>query len=291
MSLRIYNEKKPNCFIYAIGIGWVQRRGVVSRGVYTPEPPTNPDVTLPELPDITRPTHYSAVIKSGSQQITGAVSCNGVNLDAQGEVVLTYDEPITCLYGNVTLAEFSPIWSQQPLNNSESNQYALFELTINKADATQTKHAQSVLNKINACPSESKLCLNEIDSFDIEHIYLQLDDAEAVKAFLAPKQDDNVGKAPSSHIDYAVVPEVSTGTNDQQFGQQGAFVSANVEESFAYKPTGESAVLTTAHLKDEQGRAIVGVQFYSVSKKGTTDSQGAFELVVGGGADIWARYF
>ena len=236
---------------------------------------------MPELPDITRPTHYSAVIKSGSQQITGAVSCNGVNLDAQGEVILTYDEPITCLYGNVTLAEFSPIWSQQPLNNSESNQYALFELTINKADATQTKHAQSVLNKINACPSESKLCLNEIDSFDIEHIYLQLDDAEAVKAFLAPKQDDNVGKAPSSHIDYAVVPEVSTGTNDQQFGQQGAFVSANVEESFAYKPTGESAVLTTAHLKDEQGRAIVGVQFYSVSKKGTTDSQGAFELVWG----------
>lgn len=41
------------------------------------------------------------------------------------------------------------------------------------------------------------------------------------------------------------------------------------------------AVLTTAHLKDEQGRAIVGVQFYSVSKKGTTDSQGTFEFVWG----------
>lgn len=209
-----------------------------SESFIPPEPPTTPDVTLPELPDITRPTHYSAVIKSGTQKITGAVSCNGVNLDAQGEVLLTYDEPITCLYGSVTLAEFSPIWSQQPLNNSENNQYALFELTINKADATQTKHAQMVLNKINDCPSESMLCLKEIDSIEIEDVFLQLNDAEAVQAFLAPQPEDNAGEAPSSHIDHAVVPEVSTGTNDQQFGQQGAFVSANVEESFAYKPSG-----------------------------------------------------
>ncbi len=77
-------------------------------GFIHPEPPTTPDVTLP---DITRPTHYSAVIKSGSQQIVGDVNCNGVNLDTQGEVVLAYDEHIACQYGNVTLAEFSPIWS------------------------------------------------------------------------------------------------------------------------------------------------------------------------------------
>ncbi len=76
-----------------------------------------------------------------------------------------------------------------------------------------------MLNKINAYPTESTLCLNEIDSFDIEDVYLQLDDAEAVQAFLAPKPEDNAGEAPSSHIDHAVVPEVSTGTNDQQFGQ------------------------------------------------------------------------
>ncbi|WP_428796023.1 SslE/AcfD family lipoprotein zinc metalloprotease [Vibrio kasasachensis] len=134
---------------------------------------------------------------------------------------------------------------------------------------------------MDACPTESKICLETFDSYDIEKVYSNLSNAEIVNEFLTPKPEDNAGELPSSHVDSTVVPEVSTGTEDSSFGQSDAFVSANVEESLAYKPSAESAVATVAYLKDTNGYPIAGVQFYTRSKQGITDEAGKFQYIWG----------
>ncbi|WP_162063150.1 SslE/AcfD family lipoprotein zinc metalloprotease [Vibrio taketomensis] len=249
----------------------------------SPEGPsvTVPETPDPELPEITRPTHFSAVIKSGSKVITGDVTCNDERLNHDGRVELAYDDPISCLYGNVTLAEFSPIWSQQPHMEDTRSGEQFHELNIEKSNATETERAQAILNKIDACSNQESLCLNEIDSFDIELVYANLNNKDLVEDFLEPKPEDNVGEAPSSHVDNTVVPEVSSGTNDSSFGNPDAFVSANVEQSLSYKPDADNAVATTVRLVDDLGRTIEGVQFYTKSKQGITDSAGQFEFIWG----------
>ena len=248
----------------------------------TPQPELpQPELPQPELPTISRPSNFTALLKIGSQQIIGDVSCNGINLNLQGEVKLAFDEAISCQFGNVLLAEFSPIWSQQPHENRTASDERVFELTISQNDATQTRHAQAILNKIDACPTENNVCLEEIDSFDIEEVYLNLSNDELVEAFLTPQPEDSTGELPSSHVDSTVVPEVSTGTNDNSFGDPNAFVSANVEESLAYKPSADSAVATAATLYDGKGKTLGGVQFYTRSRQGMTDTNGAFEFIWG----------
>ena len=240
---------------------------------------TKPEVTQPELPTISRPTHYTAFIKSGSKKIVGDVTCNGENLDQQGQVTLAFDDPISCQFGNVILAEFTPIWSQQP-HRSRAEEI-IVELTIDQGATQSTQNAQAILNKIDACPTENNVFLEEIDSFDIEEVYLNLSNDELVEAFLTPQPEDSSGELPSSHVDNTVVPEVSTGTNDNSFGDPDAFVSANVEESLTYKPSAEGAVATTAKLTDSENKTLAGVQFYTRSRQGITDESGRFEFIWG----------
>ncbi|MCW1890578.1 hypothetical protein OK016_20860 [Vibrio chagasii] len=47
--------------------------------------------------------------------------------------------------------------------------------------------------------------------FDIEDVFSQLDDQDAVDAYFSSKEEestDEVGKAPSSHVDTTAVPAV-----------------------------------------------------------------------------------
>lgn len=243
----------------------------------TPEQP----VPEPELPTIARPTHYTTMVKSGTKLVTGHVECNGQTLGETGEIRLEFDESITCQLGDVVIAEFSPIWSQQPQGNLHRSDEVIFERVITHANDHETASSQAILNKIDTCPTESKLCLDQLNSFDIKEVYAQLDNEDIVAKFLAPKPEDNAGEAPSSHVDNTVVPEVSTGTQDQNFGNPDAFVSANVEESLAYKPTSDSSVATIATLIDQTGQTLGGVQFYTRSRQGITDARGGFEFIWG----------
>lgn len=245
-----------------------------------PDKPTTPETEVPTPePEPGEPIPFTAVIKSGTHKILGDVSCNGNELDVKGEITLEFDDAILCQFGNVTLAEFSPISSSEPLlYRTDEN---LYELTISHENKVATDNSMAVLNKIDQCPTEDTLCLDALTSFDgFDAVYADLTNQAKVNAFLgeAPVIEDEL---PSSHVDPTVVPAVTPGTQDDKFGQAGAFVSANVEASLAYQPTVESKVSTIASLKDNQGRALSGVQFYTQSRQGTTDENGTFEYLWG----------
>ncbi|OLQ94327.1 sugar ABC transporter substrate-binding protein [Vibrio ponticus] len=237
---------------------------------------TSETPTGPEVPEVVIPTHFSSKLSVGGQIISGDVSCNGEVLGEEAKITLAYGDDIRCYFGNVELASFPPFVYKQ-----ESNLKTIPSESM-VIDGDHSRNAHAVLRKVSTCPSENRICLEEINSFDIAEVYQNLDDEALVKEFLTPQPEENTGEAPSSHVDDTVIPEVSTGTNDDKFGQEGAFVSANVEENLAYKPSSESALPTLATLTDISGqKPIAGVQFYTRSKRGTTDENGQFEFVWG----------
>lgn len=55
-----------------------------------------------------------------------------------------------------------------------------------------------VLESIDICETESAICLKELDAFDIEDVFSQLDDQDAIDAYFSSKEEestDEVGKA------------------------------------------------------------------------------------------------
>ncbi|GAB2657664.1 SslE/AcfD family lipoprotein zinc metalloprotease [Vibrio panuliri] len=227
-------------------------------------------------PDIVVPSNYLATLEVGNQTIVGDVVCNDINLDHTGSVKLAYGEEVTCLFGQVELGHFAAIEAEPTPSKLDS--LARKKLTIS---GPFSDNAHRVLKKIDACPTQTSICLQAIDSIDIEEVYNNLNNQELVQDFLTPKPEENTGEAPSSHVDDTVVPEVTEGTEDDKFGQEGAFVSPNVENNLAYQPNPENPIYTIASLTDAEGRPIVGIQFYTHSKQGITSDKGEFEFVWG----------
>ncbi|MGF1901875.1 SslE/AcfD family lipoprotein zinc metalloprotease [Aliivibrio sifiae] len=257
----------------------------VSGGTSTkPEtiPPT--DIIPPEpepIPptDIIPPVTYTGTLVASGKAITGDVECNGNGLDIDtGTFSVKQGQAFSCFFGGVELGSFNaPFPSDKAINVSNATLLASFDLEDSKGI-----NATVVLQSISTC-GQDEICLNKIDSFDIQDIYTDenLADQIAVDAFIAPKEEeatDEVGKAPSSHVDVEIVPEVTPGTsNDLNSG----FVSASAEDSYAYKPSAEAKVLTKSQLTDNAGTPLAGVNFFSANAVGTTGENGEFEYLWG----------
>ncbi|HDZ9482151.1 TPA: DUF4092 domain-containing protein, partial [Vibrio cholerae] len=178
------------------------------------------------------------------------------------------------------IADLQPVSSVKALNYSTDE--LLHELQIDYGTEQRNRNASAILNHIDACVTQQhELCLEEIDSFDIADPFNSLDDDERVKAFLQPSVEDKTDELPSSHTNTDLPAAVTPGTNDSSYGQPGAFLSAEVEKSLAYKATGEAKVKTTGMLTDAYGIPISGVDFYSQSSRGKTDAEGKFEFLWG----------
>lgn len=240
-----------------------------------PEPPKPPEPPQPPEPPAPLPITYLASLVSANKAISGDVRCNGEQLK-NNTFKVQESEHFSCQFGSITLAEFTaPIF----VPNVDVRQ----DLPPTSFNLEETKglNATKVLQSISSCSGETEICLNEIQSYDIAEIYGKLDDDLAVNDFLTVKDEeatDDIGNAPSSHVDSTIVPAVTPGSsNDLNSG----FVSPDAEASFRYKPSAEAQVLTTSKLTDNKGRPLVGISYFSANSTGKTDENGEFEYLWG----------
>ena len=241
------------------------------------EPPTN---IIPPT-DVIPPTTYSGRLMVSNKMVTGDVSCNDQPL-INGQFKVKQDVPFVCTFGSTVLASFdapSPNIKTETKNETILTSFNLKESKDNSVEANT--RAEDILLSINRCEKTEDICLNLLDSYDIANVFLDLENAEAVNAFLKPKEEevtDEVGKAPSSHVDTGIKPEVTAGTSNDL---NNSFVSANAENSYAYKPSQEAKVLTTSTLTDTNNIPLAGIAFFSMNASGITDAEGKFEYLWG----------
>lgn len=248
------------------------------------EPPVGPDNGLPEEPPMgpdnglpEEPNEFTGILMSSGLLVIGDVYCAGHLVSESAQFPVSSGEYFSCLFGAVELGQFMA--SKPGRYSQEQRLEGLLNFDIAVLEGA---NATKVLNSIDQCPQEStKICLAEINSFDISIIYQNLDDDEAVEEFLRPKEEDgpnNIGSSPSSHVDLTIVPEVSSGTSADL---DDDFISANAESTYQYQPNSEHKVPVSRLLTDLAGIPLAGIDFYSVTAKGRTDANGRFETLSG----------
>ncbi|WP_268874405.1 DUF4092 domain-containing protein [Photobacterium aquimaris] len=256
-----------------------------------PPPVVDPEITPPVDPETSVPpstlepaiqTHIASLSTSGLK-ITGDVTCNQQQLTSDGTFTVKDGESFTCYYGSVGLLS---VQVPQPKIVTDVVEQRILNFDTNAAFSDQliAKNSALLLKKVSACqPDTGKVCLDELNSFDISDLYGS-DDHDAIDAFLHPtvsdeadKETEQVDKAPSSHVDPSVKPEVSATETDLNAG----FISAAAEDHYIYKPSAEAREITLAVLTDDNGQPIEGVNYYTASSRGITDAQGTFEYVWG----------
>ncbi|CDT70550.1 Inner membrane lipoprotein [Vibrio coralliirubri] len=208
--------------------------------------------------------------------VSGDVYCDGIHVE-NGTFSVKQGVSFSCTLGHLTLGDFTapfPEVTESTISNDAL--HAAFELTELHGD-----NVTKVLESIDVCETESAICLKELDAFDIEDVFSQLDDQDAVDAYFSSKEEestDEVGKAPSSHVDTTVVPAVDPNADNNL---NAGFVSADAESTYAYKPSVEGKVLTRSKLTDANGTPISGISFFSANATGVTDEEGTFEYLWG----------
>ncbi|WP_240513916.1 SslE/AcfD family lipoprotein zinc metalloprotease [Photobacterium damselae] len=218
--------------------------------------------------------HTGEVFLSGLK-LKGDISCNGTELDTNGNFVFWDKEPINCQFGAIDL--FTE-------NGLEPKPFTQSEETINQFDVKKYLNKDAVDNtvklfkKIDKCKEDDKtICLDAVDSYDIANLYNSTD-TNAVNKFINPTSIDEteeIGKAPSSHVDIALKPEVTVTETDLS----KPFVSASAEEAYEYKPV--KVEITESSLTDDNSIPLAGINYYSPSSRGITDANGKFEYVWG----------
>ncbi|HIF9243084.1 TPA: SslE/AcfD family lipoprotein zinc metalloprotease [Photobacterium damselae] len=242
-----------------------------------PEPPTEPDTIPPSVLDPAIKIHKGGLQLSG-KQLVGDISCNGQELALNGQFTFKDGDDIRCDFGSIEL--FSQQAPQPRSLHSDAQKVIHFDIEHFLHDGAVDNTVQ-VLNKIDTCKSDNnKVCLDVINSYDIATLYNSTD-TEAVKEFINPSSEqvtEEVDKAPSSHVDVTLKPEVTPGASTDLNSQ---FVSASAESAYQYKPSVDNQEITVAKLLDAKGLPIAGVHYYTPSSRGVTDSQGQIEYIWG----------
>ncbi|WP_085319079.1 SslE/AcfD family lipoprotein zinc metalloprotease [Vibrio harveyi] len=241
----------------------------------TTPPTVEPDLP-PDQPDI-GVTTYQGKLFIHSKQLTGDLECDDQDISESGYFTYTASEgTFTCQFGGITLGTFNylvPAQTREGSQPSELTQAYDLKDVLGKHASNATK----LLNKIDTCTTQdTQVCLDEINSYDIQDLYLSEDQA-AIDEFLNPSVA-NEGEQPSAHVDPELQPEVTPGASNNL---TGSFVSANAEATYEYKPSAANKPLTTSRLTDSQGHPLAGVEFFSHSARGMTDANGEFEYLWG----------
>ncbi|WP_050917814.1 SslE/AcfD family lipoprotein zinc metalloprotease [Vibrio campbellii] len=246
-----------------------------SHSTSTTPPTVEPDLP-PDQPDIGVTTYQGKLFINGNQ-LTGDILCDGQNISESGYFTYAASEGnFSCEFGAVSLGEFS---YQIPAQTRTGSQPAELTQNYDLKDVlgTHANNAAKLLHKIDTCPSQdTQVCLDEINSYDIQDLY-ESDDQAAIDEFLNPSVV-NEGDQPSAHVDPELQPEVTPGANNNL---TGSFVSANAEAAYEYKPSAANKPLTKSRLTDSQGNTLAGVEFFSQSARGITDTNGEFEYLWG----------
>lgn len=227
-------------------------------------------------PPIKPNQEYFATLVTADLPISGDVFCNDRQVGLDGSFKVREKDNFSCQFGSVVLSDFTA----PEINQVRLGQELVFTASFD-IELTKGKNATAILQSINQCRNQDKICLKEIDSFDISVIYNSLDDQKAVDDFLAVKDEevtDDIGNAPSSHVDNDLVPAVTPGSSNNLNNE---FISATAESSYIYQPSEKAKVLTRAQLTDVNHVPIVGIDFYSENATGVTDENGEFEFLWG----------
>ncbi|WP_053062542.1 SslE/AcfD family lipoprotein zinc metalloprotease [Photobacterium aquae] len=258
-------------------VGTVHFFVIVSDGYLSQEATVRVTVQQPMLPVFPIQTYEGSLLSSG-KVISGDVSCNGESLQ-NGKFMIKQGTPFTCDFGGTTLGEFTapfPNYDEEFKDEIVPTSFDIKEQKGGKIGENATK----VLSSISTCDDTQVICLDEFYELDIAAVYSQLEKQKEVDDFLKAqeaKATDEIGKAPSSHVDNNIVPAVSGGSNDLNSG----FVSSAAEASLAYKPSAEAKVLTTSVLTDANGMPLSGISFFSANSVGVTNESGEFEYLWG----------
>ncbi len=246
---------------------------VVSDGKLQAKSAVTIHVTALETPV---PVNYNASLVISGKKIIGDVQCNGDDL-ADGVFKADETEFVNCQFGAVQLGDLDP---QKYEGSGERPETTVATYDLGKHFGEATENATKVLQSISTCTSLEQICLDEFDSLDIQAVFNQLEDDTAVNVYLGSKAEeatDEIGKAPSSHIDTEQAPVVTPGASNNIANSNNEFVSASAEDSLAYQPTLEAQVLTKSILTDANGIPLSGIEYFAGNARGTTNAQGEFE--------------
>ena len=257
-----------------------------------PQPPVEPEpIEPPVIPDpepepeppvvVYPPKIYVSSLLAAGKTIRGDVDCDGKRLaEADGTFEVEEGTPFACNLGSIVLGSFVAPLSEQPKSlmiATVENDKLSTSFDVTDVLSGGGANAVKVLQSIDSCETEGAICLSEIDSFDIEDVYQNLDDDDKVEAYfdaIAEKDTDNTGETPSSHVDDTVIPVLDP---DASNNLDSGFVSANAEASYAYQPSAAAQILTRSTLTDANGTPIANIGFFSAHSNGTTDQNGEFE--------------
>ncbi|WP_283392992.1 SslE/AcfD family lipoprotein zinc metalloprotease [Photobacterium phosphoreum] len=246
--------------------------------------PGKPDITPPVDPDVNpdKPSATGVFSLNGDMNFGASVICND---SPATEFVITHGDTIVCSFENIELATFTDVQLQTTKSGSKEK---IKLLTLAESDrfvafadderVSAIANTQALLNKM-AVESGKVIDfkLSAIDKLRFDNFYnsddILLPTAE-FSALISDKLDESTetDSKPSTHEPESQ-PAVTPGTsNDLNSG----FVSANAEQNLGYQPT--KVILTEGFLRDLDGKAIVGLDYYSPSGRGKTDVDGKFSF-------------
>lgn len=140
-------------------------------------------------------TYYEASLTANGKWIKGDVLCNDILLN-DGIFNGYYGEHIVCQYGYNELVNFRLGSSNDNKHKKETN-LAKINIEINHIKGTS---AGNILEALSYCESDNQICLAEIDAFDIEDVWQELENDAAIAAFLKVQSEktlQRIGKASS----------------------------------------------------------------------------------------------
>ncbi|CAM3438340.1 SslE/AcfD family lipoprotein zinc metalloprotease [Parendozoicomonas haliclonae] len=240
----------------------------------------------PLATDLEPPTTatYKGKLSFNNKTLMGDISCEGSPLSDAGEFPFTVtngEKSISCSFGEVSdlvTVDFSFSDLLGKAGDPSPEYIRNFDLKADGDLGIDADDAYKLLNNISTCSTESdKICLDELDSYDIQNLY-RSGDKEAIEAFLNPVVAEE-GEQPSAHVDPEQAPAVTEGTSNNL---NSSFVSANAESAYQYVPARESKPLTKSKLTMPDGTTpLIGVQYFSQSANGVTDENGEFDYLWG----------
>ncbi|MCL1139184.1 SslE/AcfD family lipoprotein zinc metalloprotease [Shewanella pneumatophori] len=223
-------------------------------------------------------TYQGSLLLNG-KTLSGHISCNGQALGDTGHFTFKDGDNVSCSYGSLELLN-QDIPLPEGWTRDTHNAMAL-DMKDEWSHAISVTDGANVMAKISTCPAiTTEICLDELDSFDVAPLFSS-GNSQDIDAFLNPpaaEETDEVDKAPSSHVDNTLTPEVTEGAKPDI---NAGFVSAAAEDAYTYKPSSDAQVLTTSVLTDAYGKPVKGVNYYTKSSRGITDETGAIAYVWG----------
>lgn len=253
--------------------------------------PEKPEITPPvdpETPDILPPVDPVIPPATGVFSLNGDVSfgasvkCNGLPAT---DFIIEDGDTIVCSFENIELATFTDVRLQATKSGAKEK---IKTLTLVESDRfvaftdderiNALANTQALLNKMAVESGKIiDLKLSAIDQLRFDNFYnsndILLPSAE-FNALISDKLEESTetDSKPSTHEPESQ-PAVTPNTSDDL---NSGFVSASAEQSLAYQPT--KVILTEGFLRDLDGQAIVGVDYYSPSGRGQTDANGKFSF-------------